>query len=84
MNPLLPENKLIKALGSCWPYDLLYTTNAKEALDFNRKNKGVRQLSLMYVMNQNGRVCWIPYSRNILKTSIGYLPLIDKKIKNKK
>lgn len=82
MNEQLPKDGTpIKALGSCWPYDLIYTTNAKEALDFNRKNKGIRQLSVMYVMNQDGRICWMPYSRNVLKTSIGYLPLSDKKIK---
>lgn len=56
MNQLLPENKLIKVLGSNWPYSLIYTTDAKEALDFNRKNKGVRQLRAMCVMNQNGGV----------------------------
>ena len=55
MNQKLPENKLIKVLGSSWPHSLIYTTDAKEALDFNRKNKGVRQLRAMCVMSQNGR-----------------------------
>ena len=82
MNNQLPKDGTpIKALGSCWPYDLIYTTNAKEALDFNRENKGIRRLGVMYVMNQNGRICSMPYSRNLLKTNIGYFPLNDKKIK---
>jgi hypothetical protein len=75
MNEKLPLNKPVKALGSCWPCDLIYTTNAKEALAYNRKYKGIRKLTLTYVMNQNGRTCHFPYSKKLLKTNIGYFPL---------
>lgn len=77
MKEELKEGVLYKALGSCWPYDLIYFINAKEALRFYRENKKKRSLNKMFVFKQNNRVCWIPYSRNVIKTSIGFIPLKD-------
>lgn len=75
MNEKLKEGVLYKALGSSRPYDLIYFTNAKEAFDFYRKNKGKRTLSKMFVLNQNNSICWLPYSKNVIKTNIGFIPL---------
>ena len=84
MNQHLPSNgKPIKALGSSFPYDLIYTTDAKEAREFNRKNKGIRKLTRMLVMNQNGRVCWMPYSKIVIRVGKFYLPLDNRNYKGK-
>ncbi|CAB4150400.1 hypothetical protein UFOVP571_34 [uncultured Caudovirales phage] len=92
MNQVLPENKIIKVLGSNQPYSLIYTTDAKEALDFNRKNKGIRQLRAMCVINQNGRVADMSccnkafFAKKDLKElySKAYLKKIEQFLFNKK
>ncbi len=69
MKEQLKEGILYKALGSSWPYDLVYFINAKEALRFYRENKGKRRLSRMFVLKENNRVCWLPYSKKVIKLS---------------
>lgn len=77
MKEQLKEGILYKALGSSWPYDLVYFINAKEALRFYRENKGKRSLSKMFVIKENNRVCYLPYSKNVIKTSNGFFTLKD-------
>lgn len=77
MKEELKEGVLYKALGSSWPNDLIYFTNAKEALRFYRENKGKRSLDKMFALKHNNRVCWLPYSKNVIKTNIGVFSLKD-------
>jgi hypothetical protein len=76
MNQDLPNNGIpVKAWGSSLPYDLIYTTDEKEAEEWNKTND--RKLNLMFVMNQYGRNCWMPYSSKLVKLNDFYLPLAD-------
>ncbi len=76
MNQDLPKDGIpVKAWGSILPYDLIYTTDEKEAEEWNKTND--RKLNLMFVMSQYGRICWMPYSSKLVKLGNHYLPLAD-------
>jgi len=76
MNQDLSKNGIpVKAWGSSLPCDLIYTTDEKEAEEWNKAND--RKLHLMFVRNQNGKTCWMPYSSKLIKFNDFYLPLAD-------